>query len=87
MTLQIGDFVMQDGAISEIQRVRNRMYEGKAYFDGRIYDWDILPQAKRVSLKDLEYVRRDIEFGYIREPKNVKEFLTRLSHWCIANLT
>ncbi len=84
MTLKIGDFVYQDMAVAEIQKQCSGGYTGQAYLSYcDLYSWNIAPDARKITLEDIEYIARDIKDGY----RPNKEFLNRLSQWCLFNLT
>src|SRR5690348_11284306 len=99
MTLKIGDFVLQDYNVSEVHEIdmggngggvslgsgRDRLYD-RNYF--MYTDWWIDKDARKIIINDLADIAEAIKDNHpeLKKPE-VKEFLNRLSKWCLVNLT
>jgi hypothetical protein len=99
MSLEVGDFVMQDTCVSEIKLINIHELRGYSLgsWDRNRYNpqcfqwrnpWYISKDAKKITPADLEEISRAIQDEHPElQKKAVKEFLNRLSKWCITNLT
>jgi len=102
MTLKLGDFVGFDYAIAELKKEENGgNFHGSSLgsvmspnlrYDRRYFNycssWYICSDAKKVTPDDLKDIRSAIEDNHhVLKQIVVKEFIERLSKWCLVNLT
>lgn len=99
MSLKVGDFVMQDTCVSEIRYINIHELRGyslgslTAYgYNSKCFQWRnpwyISKDAKKITPEDLVEISLAILDEHPElQKKAVKEFLNRLSKWCITNLT
>lgn len=96
MTLKIGDFVMQDGHITEIERTRDSMlrapFSGTALsksLEGCFFNerWNIAANARIINIKDLERLATYYPFN-TRDYTNiedVRQFIKRATLFVLLN--